>query len=231
MVLSWEIIFQRYLVMLETQGAFISRIIFFNTCHCSSDYIIFLLQSQNFMITQLQVYDCFRERELQKLTLLYCLNHFFPPFNSNNKKLLSFFCFQDTLLGEQRSAGMILVLNLHNSVEKTDHIRGKMLLLLLLLQSCDSVRPHRRQPTRLPHPWDSPGKNTGVGCHFLLQCMKVKSESEVTQSSRPHGLQPTRILRPWDFLGKSTGVACHCLLRHGKINSYKRQKSTNDNII
>ena len=46
----------------------------------------------------------------------------------------------------------------------------------------DSVQPHRRQPTRLPHPWDSPGKNTGVGCHFLLQCMKVKSQSEVAQS-------------------------------------------------
>ena len=45
----------------------------------------------------------------------------------------------------------------------------------------DSVQPHRRQPTRLPHPWDSPGENTGVGCHFLLQCMKVKSESEVAQ--------------------------------------------------
>ena len=45
----------------------------------------------------------------------------------------------------------------------------------------DSVRPHRQQPTRLPRPWDSPGKNTGVGCHFFLQCMKVKSESEVTQ--------------------------------------------------
>ena len=45
----------------------------------------------------------------------------------------------------------------------------------------DSVRPHRRQPTRLPRPWDSPGKNTGVGCNFLLQCMKVKSESEVAQ--------------------------------------------------
>ena len=48
----------------------------------------------------------------------------------------------------------------------------------------NSVRPHRRQPNRLPRPWDSPGKNTGVGCHFLLQCMKVKSESEVTQSCR-----------------------------------------------
>ena len=46
----------------------------------------------------------------------------------------------------------------------------------------DSVRPHRRQPTRLPRPWDSPGKNTGVGCHCLLQCIKVKSESEVAQS-------------------------------------------------
>ena len=46
----------------------------------------------------------------------------------------------------------------------------------------DSVRPQRQQPTRLPHPWDSPGKNTGVGCHFLLQCMKVKSQSEVAQS-------------------------------------------------
>ena len=47
----------------------------------------------------------------------------------------------------------------------------------------DSVRPHSRQPIGLHRPWDSPGKNTGVGCHFLLQCMKVKSESEVTQSS------------------------------------------------
>ena len=48
------------------------------------------------------------------------------------------------------------------------------------LQSCLTLcDPHRQQPTRLPRPWDSPGKNTGVGCHFLLQCMKVKSESEV----------------------------------------------------
>ena len=43
------------------------------------------------------------------------------------------------------------------------------------------MRPHRQQPTRLPRPWDSPGKNTGVGCHFLLQCMKVKSQSEVAE--------------------------------------------------
>ena len=45
----------------------------------------------------------------------------------------------------------------------------------------DSVQPQRRQPTRLPRPWDSPGNNTGVGCHFLLQCMKVKSEIKVAQ--------------------------------------------------
>ena len=80
----------------------------------------------------------------------------------------------------------------------------------------NSVRPHRQQPTRLPHPWYSPGKNTGVGCYFLLQCMKVKSESEVAQS------HPT-LATPWtaayqappsvDFPGKSTGVGCHCLLR------------------
>ena len=83
----------------------------------------------------------------------------------------------------------------------------------------DSVRPHRWQPTRLPRPWDSPGKNTGVGCHFLLQCMKVESEkwkwsrSVVSNSSRPHGLQPARLLHPCDFPSKSTRVGCHCLLR------------------
>ena len=72
----------------------------------------------------------------------------------------------------------------------------------------DSVRPHRRQPTRLPHPWDSPGKNTRVGCHFLLQCIRVKSESEATQScptcsnpmdcslpgSSTHGISQARVL-------------------------------------
>ena len=57
-----------------------------------------------------------------------------------------------------------------------------MLLLLSRFSVSDSVRPHRLQPTRFPHPWDSPGKNTGVGCHFLLQCMRVKSESEIAQS-------------------------------------------------
>ena len=75
----------------------------------------------------------------------------------------------------------------------------------------DSVRPHRRQPTRLPCPWDSPGKNTGVGCHFLLQCMEVKRESEVAQSyptlSDPMDCSPPGS-SPWDFPGKSAGVGC-----------------------
>ena len=81
----------------------------------------------------------------------------------------------------------------------------------------DSVWPHRQQPTRMPRHWDSPDKNTGVGCHFLLQCMKVKkwkwSRSVLSDLQWPHGRQPTRLLRPWDFPGKSTGVGCHCLLQ------------------
>ena len=75
--------------------------------------------------------------------------------------------------------------------------------------------PHRRQPTRLPRPWDSPGKNTGVGCRFLLQCIKVKSESEVAQSCltlSDRDPMDCSLLHPWDFPGKSTGVGCHCLL-------------------
>ena len=62
------------------------------------------------------------------------------------------------------------------------------------LQSSDSVRPYRWQPTRFPRPWDSPGKNTGVGCHFLLQCLKVKSESEVAQSCPTLSYPMDRIL-------------------------------------
>ena len=93
----------------------------------------------------------------------------------------------------------------------------------------DCVRPHRRQPTRLPRPWDSPGKNTGVGCHFLLQCMKMKSESEVAQScptlsdpmdcslpgSSAHGIFQARVLE-WGaiaFSGKNTGMGYHFLLQ------------------
>ena len=84
----------------------------------------------------------------------------------------------------------------------------------------NSVRPYRRQPTRLPRPWDSPGKNTGVGCHFLLQCMKVKRESEVAQScptlrkprdcsppgSSAHGIFQARVLLPTYSIHKETGT-------------------------
>ena len=84
----------------------------------------------------------------------------------------------------------------------------------------DSVQPHRRQPTRLPHPWDSPGKNTGVGCHFLLQCMKVKSESEVVQScltlsdpmdcslpgSSIHGVYQARVLEWVAIVSLTEGI-------------------------
>ena len=80
----------------------------------------------------------------------------------------------------------------------------------------NSVRPHRRKPTRLPRPWDSPGKNTGVGCHFLLQCMKVKSEKKVAQSC-PTLSDPMDYSLPGSsihgiFQALSTGVGCHCLL-------------------
>ena len=61
-------------------------------------------------------------------------------------------------------------------------IKRKEVLLLSHFSRVRLCATPRRQPTRLPRPWDSPGKNTGVGCHFLLQCMKVKSESEVAQS-------------------------------------------------
>ena len=73
--------------------------------------------------------------------------------------------------------------------------------------------PHRQQPTRLHHPWDSPGKNTGVSCQFLLQCMKVKvkSLSSARLLATPW-TAATKLLCPWDFPGKSTGVGCHCLL-------------------
>ena len=84
---------------------------------------------------------------------------------------------------------MSLLFNMLSRLVITLLPRSKHLYLLYAaaaaksLQSCLTLRPHRWQPTRLPLPWDSPGKNTGVGCHFLFQCMKVKSESEVIQSS------------------------------------------------
>ena len=83
------------------------------------------------------------------------------------------------------------------------------------------MQPHRHQPTSLPHPWDSPGKNTGVGCHFLLQCMKGKSESEVAQlcptlsnpmdcslpGSSVHGILQARVLEWVAIAFSSTRLA------------------------
>ena len=91
---------------------------------------------------------------------------------------------------------------------------GMLLLLLSHFSRVQLCATHRQQLTRLPRPWDSPGKNTGVGCHFLLQCMKVKSESEVAQScptlsgpmdcsppeSSVHGILQARVLE-WGAIG------------------------------
>ena len=93
----------------------------------------------------------------------------------------------------------------------------------------DSVRPHRWQPTRLRCPWDSSGKNTGVGCHFLLQCMQVKIESEVTQScltlhdpvgcslpgSSVHGIFPARVLE-WGAIAFSKKNIYFCFIDYTK---------------
>ena len=99
----------------------------------------------------------------------------------------------------------------------------------------DSVRPHRRQPTRLPRPWDSPGKNTGVGCHCLLQCMKVKSESEVAQScptlrdptdcslpgSSVHGIFQARVLEWGAIVFSEPCVVGYCT---GQCRLRRRRK-------
>ena len=104
----------------------------------------------------------------------------------------------------------------------------------------NSVRPHRQRPTRLPHPWDSPGKNTGVGCHFLLQCRKVKSESEVAQScptlsnpmvcSRPgssvHGIFQARVLE-WGAIAFSSHLAGWCVI----VNIYWGSRSSRSCLV
>ena len=96
------------------------------------------------------------------------------------------------------------------------------------LQSCPTLcDPHRRQPTRLPRPWGSPDKNTGVGWHFLLQCMKVKSESEVVQScltlsdpmdcsppgSPVHGIFQARVLE-WGAIAFSENTMLVLIINH-----------------
>ena len=99
----------------------------------------------------------------------------------------------------------------------------------------DSVRPHRLQPTKIPCPWDSPGKNTGLGCHFLLQCMKVKSKSEVAQScptlsdpidcslsgSPVHGIFQARVLE-WIAIAFSEGSS-GCAQKYRKLQPHWAQ--------
>ena len=102
------------------------------------------------------------------------------------------------------SFSMIISRSIHVAAAKS---------LQLCLTLCNPID----EPTRLPRPWDSPGKNTGVCCHFLLQCKKVKSESEVAQScltlrdpvdcslpgSSIHGIFQARILE-WGAISFST---------------------------
>ena len=99
----------------------------------------------------------------------------------------------------------------------------------------DSVRPHRQQPTRLCGPWDSPGKNTGVGCHCLLRCVKVKSESEVAQSrptrsdpmdcslpgSSIHGILQARVLE-WGAIAFSAKLYYYlCNHFQGRLDNFQ----------
>ena len=115
----------------------------------------------------------------------------------------------------------------------------------------NSVRPHRRQPTRLPRPWAPPGKNTGVGCHFLLQCMKVKSESEVAQScltlrdpmdcslpgSSVHGIFQARVLE-WGAIAfsevKATNyqfVSCIHFNRTSRTSNWKQLLCVRERVV
>ena len=116
------------------------------------------------------------------------------------------------------------------------------ILLLLLSRSVvsDSVRPHRRQPTRLCCPWDSPCKNTGVGRHFLFQCMKVKRESEVAQScptlrdsmdcslpgSSTLGIFQARVLE-WVAIAFSISILFLCLILESSLQILKTTKFDN----
>ena len=127
-------------------------------------------------------------------------------------------------------------INVFTSLEAPQRLSDRSFYWNLITCCCwvtsvmsDSVQPHRRQPTRLPRPWDSPGKNTGVGCHFLLQCMKVKRESEVTQScltlhdpmdcsppgSSVHGIFQARVLE-WSAITFSVNYMnmCNYILGH-----------------
>ena len=104
----------------------------------------------------------------------------------------------------------------------------------------NSMRPHRWQPTRLCCPWDSPGKNNGVGCHFLLQCMEVKSESEIAQlcptlqepmdcsppGSSVHGILQARVLE-WGAIAFSALLVPLIFIVNTSEQNVKENKSEN----
>ena len=108
----------------------------------------------------------------------------------------------------------------------------------------DSEQPNRQKPTRLPRPWDSPGKNTGVGCHFLLQCMKVKSEREVAQSclthsdpidcslpgSSIHGILQARALE-WAAIAFSTLLFSHFEFGIFLFGTYSQKHLNTTNLL
>ena len=99
-----------------------------------------------------------------------------------------------------------------------------------LLQLCPTLcDPIDGSPPGSPIPGILQARTLEVGCHFLLQCIRVKSESEVAQScptSQSHGLQPTRLLHTWDFPGKSIGVGCNFLLHNMSLEIIKQQINT-----
>ena len=116
------------------------------------------------------------------------------------------------------------------NIYKSSLVHSNVKMWLLLLLGCISrvwlCATPQTVAHQAPRPWDSPGKNTGVGCHFLLQCMKVKSESEVIQSCLTLS-DPLDCSLPWDFRGKSTGVGRQCLLRMYRCSHVHNLKSTN----
>ena len=124
------------------------------------------------------------------------------------------------LIARGRKAYLLHILFRHSTNKIHESDVNVALLLLLLLSRFSRVRLCATPSTaahQAPPSLGFSGKNTGVGCHFLLQCMKVKSESEVAQLCLtlrdPMNSSPRALLHLWNFPGKSTGVGCHCLLR------------------
>ena len=119
--------------------------------------------------------EVLQSMELQRITHNLAIEHkFFRQLGGRSdffQRVLGLDCFQLKIICMPETLWVANFVPLYHAAAA-----AKSLL------SSNSVWPHKQQPTRIPRPWNSPGKNTGVGCHFLLQCMKVKSESEITQS-------------------------------------------------